>query len=105
MEALIFVIMLWLALLTIGMVGLAVVGLRTRAVLRSTYTALQERTSEVALQDRMNDLLAKLDRVDLNRHRELREAVELFVKQCEADPLTRDRMWNNLETLKHTLRK
>lgn len=103
-SPLIMAMMAWLLLLTIGMVGMAVVGLRTRAVLRETYSALQERTADVALQERMNDLLAKLDRYDLARHNELRAAVERFVQQCEADPVTRERMWNNLNDLKHRLK-
>jgi uncharacterized protein HemX len=104
MEALTAVVLVWLMLLSIGLGGLAFVGLRTRSMLRNTYAALQQRTAEVQLQDRMNDLLAKLDRYDLAKHRELRAAVELFITQCEGDPIVRDRMWRNLEDLKHRLK-
>lgn len=104
MEALMTAVLLWLLLLTIGMVGMAVVGLRTRHMLRSTYAALQQRTAEVSLQDRMNDLLAKLDRYDLAKHRELRAAVETFILQCDGDPIVKERMWHDIQDLKHRLK-
>jgi hypothetical protein len=40
----------------------------------------------------------------MHRDRELREAVELFVRRCEADPIVADRMFINITELKARLK-
>jgi hypothetical protein len=97
MATLINIMVLWLVLLTVGMAGLFVQFYRTRQV-------LSDRMRQVDLHDGFNLLLQKLDRYDMHRDRELREAVELFVRRCEADPIVADRMFINITELKARLK-
>jgi hypothetical protein len=79
------------------MAGLFVQFYRTRQV-------LSDRMRQVDLHDGFNLLLQKLDKYDMHRDRELREAVELFVRRCEADPIVADRMFINITELKARLK-
>jgi hypothetical protein len=97
MATLINIMVLWLVLLTVGMAGLFVQFYRTRQV-------LSDRMRQVDLHDGFNLLLQKLDKYDMHRDRELREAVELFVRRCEADPIVADRMFINITELKARLK-
>lgn len=93
MEVVHVFIMAWMAALTIG-------GLLLESTVRRTNKLLAERHAAVAIQEALQHLSAKLDRYDLHRERDMREAVERFIAQVEADPVALDRMHVNLNDLK-----
>jgi hypothetical protein len=97
MEALISVMLVWMVILTMAVVGIALLGIRAKQM-------LQRRTAELDLAAMLHHITRMVDRKALHHDRELREAVERFIARCKADPVTADRMFLNITELENALK-
>ena len=97
MDALITVILLWLVMLTMAVVGIALLGIRAKRV-------LEQRNAELDLAGMLIHITRMVDRKAIHQDRELRQTIERFIARCKADPITADRMCLNIIELENALK-
>lgn len=89
-------ILVWLMLITIALVGIAVIGITARREL-----VRRHRTLDMA--EDIAGITKQLHAINLQQHRELRAAVEQFIARCEADPITAERRYMDIQEMKNIL--
>lgn len=77
-------ILVWQMLLSGTMIAVVVTGIKQRAV-------VHQRIRELDLEASLNAITRQLGDINLQRHHELRAAVQLFIDRCRKDPITAER--------------
>ncbi len=92
-----FIVFAWLLMLTISN-GIGV------GLLITLRREVRTRTAQLDIKDQLHVIMQHIDRDRLHRDRDLREAVELFIRRIEADPMSATRHHIDIVQLKHHLK-